>query len=91
MKTKLSSADFPKQLEGFAGGMGFKSIASITESDLGFDMSLDIKGYISEPVDGVYYAEVRDRNGNSEFARGKIDEMQKWLTDTVCEFCNKTL
>lgn len=89
MKTNLSSSDFPSQLEGFVGGMGFKSIASITESDLGFDSSLDVKGYISKPVAGVYYAEVRDGQGNSELASGNIDEMQKWLTDTVYIFCEE--
>ena len=79
--------DIPEQLEGFVGGMGFKSVASITESDLGFDISLDVKGYISEPVNGIYYAEVRDGYGNSEYACGEMDEMQKWLTDTVYYFC----
>ena len=60
MKTNLLSSDFPVEIEGFIGGMGFKSVASITESDLGFDYELDVKGYISEPIDDVYYAEVRD-------------------------------
>ena len=87
MKTNLLSSDFPVEIEGFIGGMGFKSVASITESDLGFDYELDVKGYISEPIDDVYYAEVRDGFGNSELACGKIDEMQKWLTDTVYKFC----
>lgn len=87
MKTNLKSTDFPSLLEGFIGGMGYKSIASITESEVGFDTAVDVKGYISEPVDDVYYAEVRDGFGNTEFACGKIDEMQKWLTDTVYRFC----
>lgn len=87
MKTNLKISELPEQIEGFAGGMGFKSIAGITESDLGFEPELDVKGYISEPVNCVYYAEVRDGNGNVEYACGEIDEMQKWVTDTVYLFC----
>ena len=89
MKTKLRATDFPTELEGFVGGMGFKSIASITESELGFEPVIDVKGYISEPVNGVYYAEVRDGYGNTEFACGEIDEMQKWTTETVYQFCTE--
>ncbi len=89
MITQLSSTDLPEQLQGFAGGMGFLSVESITESDLGFDLGLDIKGYISEPVGGVYYAEVMDTEGNCEYACGEIDEMQAWISDTVYKFCTK--
>ena len=89
MKTKLSITDFPQQLEGFVGGMGFKSVASISESELGFNSDMDVKGYVSEPVDGIYYAEVRDEFGNVELACGEIDEMQKWITDTVHQFCEE--
>lgn len=83
----ISSTELPNELEGFAGGMGYKSIQHIAESDLGFDIDLDVKGYISEPVGGVYYAEVMDGDGNSYYACGEIDEMQKWVTDKVYEMC----
>lgn len=83
----LESTELPKELEGFAGGMGYLSIASITEHELGFDIKLDVKAYISEPVDGVYYAEVMDGDGNSEYASGEIDDMQKWAHDKVYEYC----
>lgn len=90
MKTNITSVDFPQELEGFVGGMGFKSIASISEAELGFSLDeFDVKGYISEPVDSVYYAEVRDGEGNCEFACGNIDDLQKWITDTVYKFCQK--
>lgn len=85
MKT-LTSTELPVELEGFAGGMGYMSIASITESDLGFDSDLDVKGYISEPIDGVYYAEVLSEC-TENYACGTIDEMKKWLTDTVFSVC----
>jgi hypothetical protein len=85
---KFNSVDLPAELEGFEGGMGNLSIQSITESDLGFDLELDVKGYISEPVNDVYYAEVMDSEGNSFYAKGEIDEMQKWITEKVYEICN---
>jgi hypothetical protein len=88
MKTLLSSTELPTELEGFVGGMGLLSIASITESDLGFDLELDVKGYISQPVEGIYYAEVIDSDGNCDYAAGEIDEMQKWITETVYKVCN---
>lgn len=86
MKT-IRTSELPEQLEGFAGGMGFKSIASISASDLGFDN--DVTGYISEEVDGKYYAEVLDRDGNGEYAEGHIGELQKWITDKVYEYCQE--
>ena len=43
MKILTSSTELPTELEGFAGGMGYKSIASITESELGFDVNEDVK------------------------------------------------
>lgn len=86
MKT-ISVTELPEQLEGFAGGMGFKSIQHITESELGFDVNVDVKGYISEPVNGVYYAEVIQSNGDADYASGEIDELQKWITDKVYELC----
>ena len=85
---KINSTDLPAELEGFEGGMGFLSIASITESDLGFDLELDVKGYISEEINGFHYAEVMDSEGNSWYAKGELDEMQKWVTDKVYEVCN---
>jgi hypothetical protein len=88
MITLLSGTELPEQLDGFAGGMGFKSIQSITEYEVGFDSSLyDVKGYISEPVDDVYYGEVMDGDGNCEYACGTLSEMQKWTTETVYMFC----
>jgi len=88
MRTYLSSTELPKELEGFAGGMGFKSIQSITESEVGFNsFDYDVKGYISEHVNSVHYAEVIDEDGNAEYASGTLDEMQKWVTETVYSIC----
>lgn len=83
----ISVTELPEQLEGFEGGMGFKSIQNITSSTLGFDPSVDITGYISEPVEGVYYAEVMQSNGDADYACGDIDELQKWVTDKIYELC----
>lgn len=87
MKTLLSSTELPSELDGFAGGMGYKSIRHISESELGFDPDYDVNGYISEEIDGMYYAEVMDGDGNDRYACGTIDEMEKWVTNTVHEMC----
>lgn len=83
----ISVADLPEQLEGFEGGMGFKSIQKLCSSDLGFAFPVDVTGYISEEVNGVYYAEVMQSNGDADYACGNIDELQKWVTDKVYELC----
>lgn len=86
---KISSVEIPESLEDFVGGMGHLSIAHINANDLNFD--LDVQGYISKEVDGVHYAEVMDGEGESEYACGSIDELQKWTTDTVHEFCKNEI
>ena len=88
MKTLFSSTELPRELDGFAGGMGYKSIRHISESDFGFDSDYDVKGYISEEVNGgVHYAEVMDGDGNSRYACGTYSQLEDWVADMVREMC----
>src|SRR5690606_20175006 len=67
--------------------MGYKSIAHISAVDLGFPVGVDVNGYISQEVDGKYYAEVLDDGANADYAESSdITELQKWITDTVYEY-----
>jgi len=89
LQTKISTEELPEELEGFNGGMGYKSIQSITANDLGFEE--DITGYISEEVDGYYYAEILDGDCHiSEYAKSdRIDEIQQWLTNSIFDFATE--
>lgn len=79
MKTLFSSTELPKELDGFAGGMGYKSVIHLFNSDN------DVQGYISEEVKGVHYAEVMDGDGNSRYACGTYFELIKWVDATIRE------
>jgi hypothetical protein len=87
MKTLFSSTELPEELDGFAGGMGYKSIWHISESELGFDSDYNVKGYISKAVKGAHYAEVMDGDGNSRYACGTYFELMEWVEATVREMC----
>jgi len=84
---KINATELPESLEGFAGGMGYKSIAHISATDLGFPANVDVNGYISQKVDGKYYAEVLNDVGDGDYAESSdLTELQKWITDTVYEY-----
>lgn len=81
MKTLFSSTDLPEELDGFAGGMGHKSVIHL------FNPDHDVNGYISKEVDGTHYAEVMDGDGNSRYACGTYFELTEWVAATVREMC----
>lgn len=81
MKTLFSSTELPRELDGFAGGMGYKSVIHLFNSDN------DVQGYISKEIDGTHYAEVMDGDGNSRYACGTYFELIEWVDATVREMC----
>lgn len=89
MYTIIEASELPVELEGFAGGMGYKSIQHITEAEVGCEG--DVKGYISQPVDGIYYAEILGEGGAFELyvKSDDISELQKLLSDKIYEYCTQ--
>ncbi|HTF81276.1 MAG TPA: hypothetical protein VL947_06115 [Cytophagales bacterium] len=88
MKTLQEISSLEVKIEDFVGLMGTNSIRHISARDLGLEE--DVQGYISvQDSDGFYYAEVLDGDGNGSYAKAKnIDEVEKWLTDTVYRYAS---
>lgn len=91
MKIGLKFTALPERLRFYVGyNRTFDNPPALTESDLGFDESYNVKAYISPHINNLYYALVSDPFGNSEIASSeKLDELQKWVTETVYKYCKK--
>ena len=89
MKIGLKFTALPERLRFYVGyNRTFDNLPALTESDLGFDESYNVKAYISPNIDNHYYALVTYHSGY-EITVGEMDEMQKWVTETVYKYCKK--